>query len=92
MIFVNKVMEIIFRFVGPIIGIIFFAGALYVVISGVYPPDDDDGFRVHYTVVASVGLLLSVALLLLANFTKIRHRWTERDRELRGLGSNENSN
>jgi hypothetical membrane protein len=79
----NKLLEILFRFVAPVGILLFSVGALVLVLSGIYPPSGAD-MTVHMAVIASFGIALSVAMIVLFNATRLRFMWRDWDRQWYG--------
>lgn len=87
-----RAMEVLFRFIVPVGGILFFCAALIALLSGVCSPARDQGFQLHFIIVAVIGLSLSVAGLILLNFTRFRHKWRDFDQQTSGIEPTEIGN
>ena len=81
---VNRVLEILFRFIIPIGGVLFSGAAIYAVSSGIYSPTDSEDFYTYFLAGAIISLALFLTMLIVVNFTKFRYQWRDWDRQWSG--------
>ena len=73
--------EVLYRFVAPLVGILFFLVALFVLLTGLYAPTNSEAFLVRFVLLAGLGLVLCIAMLLIANVSRIRRLFSDLDDE-----------
>lgn len=80
----NRALEIFFRFLLPILGILLFFIVLCFAVIGINTFESDSRFLVTVIILASIAVVLSITLLLLANHKRFRGQWRDWERDWYG--------
>jgi high-affinity Fe2+/Pb2+ permease len=84
--FLNRLLQVTYRFIAPIGGIVGFSAALVIAVAKLNEPVANVAFLTQFIVLDCIALFFAVLLLLVANHRRFRHKWRDWDREWYGEG------